>query len=92
VERPRRVVHFARLMQRRVRVLGGPAAGAASGGHLSLTWLPLGANMCSSRVRESWKEKAMKPGLYISEGALRLILMILRMILVILLVSHYLIG
>ena len=32
VERPRRVVRFARLMHRRVRVLGGPAARAAYGG------------------------------------------------------------
>jgi len=28
-------------MHRRVRVLGGPVAGAAFGGDLSLTWLPL---------------------------------------------------
>ena len=41
VERPRRVVRFARLIHRRVRVLGGPAVGAAFGGHLSLPWLPL---------------------------------------------------
>jgi hypothetical protein len=41
VERPRRVVRFARLIQRRVRDLGGPAARAASGGDLSLPWLPL---------------------------------------------------
>jgi transposase len=40
VVRPRRVVRFARLMQRRVRVLGGPAIRAASGGSLSPTWLP----------------------------------------------------
>jgi len=40
VERPRRVVRFARLIHRRVRVLAGPAARAASGGNLSLTWLP----------------------------------------------------
>jgi hypothetical protein len=37
--RPRRVVRFARLMQRRVRVLGGPAVRAACGGSLSLPWL-----------------------------------------------------
>jgi hypothetical protein len=34
-------VLFARLMQRRVRDLGGPAARAACGGSLSLTWLLL---------------------------------------------------
>jgi hypothetical protein len=34
------VVRFARLMQRRGRVLGGPSARAASGGNLSLPWLP----------------------------------------------------
>jgi hypothetical protein len=40
VERPRRVVRFARLIQRPGRVLGGPAVGAAFGGNLSLFWLP----------------------------------------------------
>ena len=35
VERPRRVVGFARLIQRPVRVLGVPSARAASGGNLS---------------------------------------------------------
>jgi hypothetical protein len=40
VERPRRVVRFARLIHRRVRVLGGPLARAASGGSLSLAWWP----------------------------------------------------
>ena len=34
------MVRFARLMQRRVRALGRPPAGAASGGNRSLTWLP----------------------------------------------------
>jgi hypothetical protein len=34
VERPRRVVRFARLIHRRVRVLGGPAVRAAYGGNL----------------------------------------------------------
>jgi hypothetical protein len=38
VERPRRVVRFARLIQRRGRDLGGPSARAAFGGNLSLTW------------------------------------------------------
>jgi hypothetical protein len=33
VERPRRVVRFARLIHRLGRVLGGPAARAASGGN-----------------------------------------------------------
>jgi hypothetical protein len=41
VERPRRKVRFARLIQRRVRALGGPSARAAFGGNLSLTWLLL---------------------------------------------------
>jgi hypothetical protein len=36
VERPRRVVRFARLIQRRDRVLGGPTVRAAVGGNLSL--------------------------------------------------------
>jgi hypothetical protein len=40
VVRPRRAVRFARLMQRPGRDLGGPAARAAYGGNLSLTWLP----------------------------------------------------
>jgi hypothetical protein len=40
VVRPRRVVRFARLIHRRVRVLGGPSVRAASGGNLSLPWLP----------------------------------------------------
>jgi hypothetical protein len=39
VERPRRKVRFARLMQRRVRAFGQPSAGAAFGGNLSLAWL-----------------------------------------------------
>jgi hypothetical protein len=42
VERPRRKVRFARLIQRRGRDLGGPTVRAACGGNLSLTWLPLG--------------------------------------------------
>jgi hypothetical protein len=33
-------MRFARLIQRPVRVLGGPSARAACGGHLSLPWLP----------------------------------------------------
>jgi hypothetical protein len=41
VEGPRHMVRFARFIQRRVRVLGGPAVRAAFGGTLSLTWLPL---------------------------------------------------
>jgi hypothetical protein len=40
VERPRRVVRFARLIQRRVRVLGGPAVRAGFGGSQMLPWLP----------------------------------------------------
>src|SRR5215207_1437946 len=42
VERLGRVVRFARLIHRPVRVLGGPAVRAASSGNLSLTWLPPG--------------------------------------------------
>jgi hypothetical protein len=41
VERTRWVVRFARLIQRPVRVVGGPAVCAAGGGDLSLPWLPL---------------------------------------------------
>jgi hypothetical protein len=41
VERPHRKVRFARLIQRRVRDLGGPAVRAAYGGDLRLPWLPL---------------------------------------------------
>jgi hypothetical protein len=35
--RPRRVVRFARLIQRRGRVLGGPAVRAACGGNQTPT-------------------------------------------------------
>jgi hypothetical protein len=41
VVRPRRVVRFARLIQRRVRVLGGPAARVAFGDNLGLPCLLL---------------------------------------------------
>jgi hypothetical protein len=41
VERPRRVVGFARLIQLSGRDLGEPAVCAACGGNPSLTWLPL---------------------------------------------------
>jgi hypothetical protein len=40
VERRGRVVRFARLIHRRIRILGGPAVRAAYGGNLSLTLLP----------------------------------------------------
>ena len=40
VERLRRVVRFARSMQRRSRVLGGPSVRAAFGGDLKLAWWP----------------------------------------------------
>jgi hypothetical protein len=48
VERPRRVVRFARLIHRRVGVLGGPSARAACGGNVSLPWLPgrAGLRLC----------------------------------------------
>jgi hypothetical protein len=36
VERPRRKERFARLIQRRIRVLGGPAVRVAFGGNLGL--------------------------------------------------------
>jgi hypothetical protein len=41
VERPRRVVRFARLIHRPGRVLGGPSVRAAFGGISSLPWSPL---------------------------------------------------
>jgi hypothetical protein len=41
VVRPRRVMRFARLIHRRVRVLGGPVVRAAFGGNPSLPWLLL---------------------------------------------------
>jgi hypothetical protein len=41
VERPRRVVRFARLIQRPGRVLGGPTVRAAFGGNRILPWLLL---------------------------------------------------
>jgi hypothetical protein len=41
VVRPRRKVRFARLINRRGRVLGGPLVRAAFGGNLSLPWLLL---------------------------------------------------
>jgi hypothetical protein len=40
VERPRRMVRFARLIQWGVRALGRPSAGAAFGGSLSLHRFP----------------------------------------------------
>jgi len=49
VERPGRMVRFARLMHRPVRVLGGPAVRAAYGGNLSLAWLP--PTVISQRTR-----------------------------------------
>jgi hypothetical protein len=41
VERALGKVRFARLIHSGARVLGGPAVRAASGGNLSLPWLPL---------------------------------------------------
>jgi hypothetical protein len=41
MERPRRVVRFARLIQWPVGDLRGPSVRAACGGDLSLLWLPL---------------------------------------------------
>jgi hypothetical protein len=40
VERPRRMVRFARLIHRPVRGFGGPAVRAAFGGSQMLAWLP----------------------------------------------------
>jgi len=40
MERPRRVVRFARLIQRRVRDLGGPLVRAVFGGNLKPAELP----------------------------------------------------
>ena len=37
VERPRRMVRFARLIDRRVRAFGGPAVRAAFGGNPTLS-------------------------------------------------------
>jgi hypothetical protein len=48
VVRPRRKVRFA--IDRRGRVLGGPAVRAAFGGSLSLPWLPLRVLSGASRV------------------------------------------
>jgi len=44
-------------MQRPVRGLGGPAAGAAPGGHLNLPWLPLCVS-CRSAAR---RPRALPP-------------------------------
>jgi hypothetical protein len=51
VERPRRMVRFARLIHRRGRDFGGPAVRAASGGSPSLPacysgWYDLGRSRC----------------------------------------------
>jgi len=54
VERPRRVVRFARLMHRRVRAFGRPSAGAAYGGNLSLTWLLLSVVRYAHPVLPRW--------------------------------------
>jgi hypothetical protein len=40
VERPRRAKRFAQLIDRRVRVVGGPAVRAACGDSAGLSWLP----------------------------------------------------
>jgi hypothetical protein len=56
MERPRRMVRFARLIHRRVRVLGGPAARAACGDNLSKS--PRAYNYPMSkqtRWRWSWR-------------------------------------
>ena len=41
MERTGRKERFARLIQRPVRIPGGPSARAACGGNLNMAWLPL---------------------------------------------------
>jgi hypothetical protein len=53
VERPRRVVRFARLIHRPVRVLGGPAVRAARGGELRLTCVARDV-IWNAEVEKSW--------------------------------------
>jgi hypothetical protein len=50
VERPRRVVRFARLIHRRGRDLGGPAVRAACGGNPSRRCWPLSAMLQKARI------------------------------------------
>jgi hypothetical protein len=60
VERPRRKVRFARLIQQRGRVVGVPAVRAAYGGDLNLPWLPrtvvwaAGAVLSMGRCQAVW--------------------------------------
>ena len=49
-----RKVRFARLIQRPVRVLGGPAARAACGGNLSPSWRPLGVVFADAIARADY--------------------------------------
>jgi hypothetical protein len=53
VVRPRRVVRFARLIHRPVRILGVPSARATCGGNLSLTGLPRSVMPRSYRSAET---------------------------------------
>jgi hypothetical protein len=54
VERALGKVRFARLIHSGARVLGGPAARAACGGNLSLTWLPRSvAGVLHRAIRET---------------------------------------
>jgi hypothetical protein len=55
-------VRFARLMQRRVPVLGGPVVRAAYGGNPSLTWLPLRVGGASPRCRPQHGEGIFRVG------------------------------
>jgi hypothetical protein len=49
VERPRRKVRFARLIQRRGRVLGGPTARAAYGGNLKPALVATQGGTCMTK-------------------------------------------
>jgi hypothetical protein len=63
------MVRFARLIDRRGRVLGGPTARAACGGSLNLTWLLLrviaheGAALPDAQIRVvwSWRSSCWRP-------------------------------
>jgi hypothetical protein len=66
VERPGRVVRFARLIHRPVRVLGGPAVRAAYGGNLkpALVTTPGGTGMGeAARILASRGRSALTQGL-----------------------------
>jgi hypothetical protein len=64
------VVRFARLTQRRVRDLGGPAVRAAFGGNLSLTLLPHSV-VCRSLVIASCQSYTSYVDYELCEGLTR---------------------